>query len=63
MMPNDARLQAPPRAPVRLAEVKDRLLKGGFEPTGSTAEQFAGFLESELRNLARVAKEAGITVN
>lgn len=48
---------------LRLPEMKERLLKGGFEPTGSTPEQFASYLESELRNWARVVKDAGITID
>ena len=44
-----------------LVEVRDQLLKGGFEPGASTQEQFARLLDAELRTWARVVKEAGIT--
>lgn len=48
---------------LRLPEVKDQLLKNGFEPIGSTPDYFAGYLESELKYWAKVVKDAGITVD
>ena len=48
---------------LRLPEVKEQLLKNGFEPTGSTPGYFATYLESELKYWAKVVKDAGITVD
>ncbi len=48
---------------LRLPEVKEQLLKSGFEPTGSTPEYFAGYLEAELKYWAKVVKDAGITID
>jgi tripartite-type tricarboxylate transporter receptor subunit TctC len=48
---------------LRVPDVKEQLLKNGFEPTGSTPEYFATYLESELKVWARVVKDAGITVD
>jgi tripartite-type tricarboxylate transporter receptor subunit TctC len=46
---------------LRLPEVKEQLFRSGFEPTGSTPEHFASYLESELKYWAKVVKDAGIT--
>jgi len=48
---------------LRVPEVKEQLLKSGFEPTGSTPEYFATYLESELKYWAKVVKDAGITTD
>ncbi len=48
---------------LRLPEVKEQLLRNGFEPTGNTPEYFATYLESELKYWAKVVKDAGITTD
>ena len=48
---------------LRLPEVKEQLLKNGFEPTGSTPEYFTTYLELELKYWAKVVKDAGITAD
>jgi tripartite-type tricarboxylate transporter receptor subunit TctC len=48
---------------LRLPEVKEQLLKNGFEPTGGTPEYFASYLESELKYWAKVVKDAGISAD
>ncbi len=48
---------------LRVPEVKEQLLKSGFEPTGSTPEYFATYLEAELKYWAKVVKDAGITAD
>ena len=45
-----------------LADVRERLGVLGFELIGSTPEQFAAQIESDLMRLAKVVKEAGIRV-
>lgn len=44
-------------------EVKDQLLKGGFEPVTSTPKQFASYLDSELKVWSKVVKDAGIKID
>ena len=48
---------------LRLPEVKEQLLKNGFEPTGSTPEYFTTYLELELKYWAKVVKDAVITTD
>ena len=48
---------------LRVPEAKEQLLKSGFEPTGSTPEYFATYLEAELKYWAKVVKDAGITAD
>ncbi len=48
---------------LRVPEVKEQLLKSGFEPTGSTPGYFATYLESELKYWTKVVKDAGITTD
>jgi len=48
---------------LRVPEVKEQLLKSGFEPSGSTPEYFASYLEAELKYWAKVVKDAGITAD
>jgi tripartite-type tricarboxylate transporter receptor subunit TctC len=41
-------------------DVRERLAADGAEPVGSTPEQFAAFIKSEIDKWARVARAAGI---
>ena len=47
---------------VKTAEVKERLLKLGAEPEGSTPEQAAALVKSEGAKWAKVIKDAGVKV-
>jgi tripartite-type tricarboxylate transporter receptor subunit TctC len=47
---------------VHLPEVKERMNKLGFEPVGSTAEQFDGHIRAEVAKWAKVVKDAGIVL-
>jgi tripartite-type tricarboxylate transporter receptor subunit TctC len=42
------------------AELKEKLLGAGIQPTGGTPEQFASFIRSETARYAKVIKDAGI---
>ena len=41
-------------------EQRDRLIAVGAEPAGTTPEQFAAFIKSEMEKWARVARAAGV---
>jgi tripartite-type tricarboxylate transporter receptor subunit TctC len=43
------------------AEVRERLLKTGFEVVGSTPEQFTAFIKADMVRMGKVIKDAGIT--
>jgi len=43
-----------------VAETKDRLLAQGFEPVGSTPEEFGAYIKSEIAKWGKVIKAAGI---
>lgn len=58
-----ARLNAEIVSILNRADVKEQLLKAGFEPLTSTPEHFAKYLEEELASWAKVVKEAGIKVD
>ena len=45
---------------LRPAEMRERLLKQGFEATGSTSSQFAAYLRSEIEKWTKVVREARI---
>jgi tripartite-type tricarboxylate transporter receptor subunit TctC len=42
------------------ADIKDKLLNGGTEPVGSTAQEFAGTMQAEIARLSKVIKSTGI---
>jgi tripartite-type tricarboxylate transporter receptor subunit TctC len=42
------------------ADVRDKLLSVGMEPTTSTPAQFTDFVRAEIAKWARVVKTAGI---
>ena len=48
---------------LRAPEVKEQLMKGGFDPVGSTPDQFRSTIEAGIKTWAGVIKEAGITVD
>jgi tripartite-type tricarboxylate transporter receptor subunit TctC len=41
-------------------DIKDKLLGSGVEPVGSSPEQFAAFVRSEIGKAGKIIKEAGI---
>jgi tripartite-type tricarboxylate transporter receptor subunit TctC len=45
---------------LRLPDVKERLAADGAEPVGSSPEEFASQIRSEIEKWTRVAKAAGI---
>jgi tripartite-type tricarboxylate transporter receptor subunit TctC len=57
-----SRLHREVAAVVHLPETVTQLARDGSEPVGSTPEVFAKFVAGELTKWARVAKEAGMTV-
>ena len=44
---------------LKLPDVLERITALGFEPVGSTPEEFGVFLKTELAKWAKVAKEIG----
>jgi len=55
-----ARLHAEIVRALKHTEVQGRLAADGAEPVGSTPEEFAAFIKSEIDKWARVARAAGI---
>ncbi len=43
-----------------VAETRDRLMLQGFEPVGSTPQEFAAYIKSEIAKWGKVIKAAGI---
>lgn len=48
---------------LNLPEIREKLTGAGVEPVGSTPEQFAAEIKSEIAIMARVIKDAGIRVD
>ena len=55
-----ARLNAEAIRSLRSDEMKERLAVDGAEPQGSTPEEFAALIASELEKWGRVTRAAGI---
>ena len=47
---------------IRQPDVAKRLVQEGAEPIGSTPEEFAAHIKSEIARVARVVREAGIKI-
>ncbi|MEO7403585.1 MAG: tripartite tricarboxylate transporter substrate binding protein [Burkholderiales bacterium] len=47
---------------VRSKELNERLAPQGFEPTGSTPEQFAAYVRDEIAKYAKIVRDANIKV-
>ena len=45
---------------IALPDMKERLMSLGYEPVGSTSEEFAQRITAELETWARVIRAAGI---
>lgn len=43
-----------------MPEVRERMSSQGYEPVGSTPEQFAALIKTELVKWAKVIRESGI---
>ena len=48
---------------LRLPEVVERIAGFGFEPIGSSPEEFAEFIAADIARWAKVAKESGARVD
>jgi tripartite-type tricarboxylate transporter receptor subunit TctC len=55
-----ARLQSEIAAALKLPEVKERLAADGADPVGSTPDEFAALIKSEIEKWAAVARSANI---
>ncbi len=58
-----ARLSAETSKALNAPEVRERLLAQGVEPVGSTPEQFAAHLETEMQRYAAAVKASGAKVD
>lgn len=58
-----AKLSAETHKALNAPDVKERLLAQGVEPVGSTPEQFAAHIESEMARYAAVVKSSGAKVD
>ena len=56
------RLSAETRAALQTPEVRQRLIDLGAEPLGSTAQEFARYVEREYDRWGKLVRDAGITV-
>ncbi len=56
-----ARLHDSVRAIVSAADAREKLVAAGFEPVGSTPEQFAAELSADITNWGKIASEIGIS--
>ena len=45
---------------LKLQDVKERMLSMGVEPVGSTPQQLAATIASEISRMGKVIKDAGI---
>lgn len=57
------RLQREVAAVLALPEVRERYLKGGFEPVGNTPEQFAQQIKADLGRWSKVVKDANLRID
>jgi len=48
---------------LHMPDVKERLSSLGAEPVGSTPEEFAAFIQAEIKKWAKVIKDAGIRLD
>ena len=55
-----AKLNAEFNKDLAMADVKKKLTDAGIEPAGGTPQQFADFIQSEMKKWAKVAKDANI---
>jgi tripartite-type tricarboxylate transporter receptor subunit TctC len=62
-MPVLARLSREIATAVRRPEVKEKLEALGYEPVGSTAEEFAAFQAAELPKMTEMVRLSGAVVN
>lgn len=58
-----AKLQSEMAKIVKQPDVSQRLLTTGFEPAGSTADEFSKSIKDEMAKYGRIIKAANITLN
>jgi len=58
-----AKLSAETRRILDLPDMRDRLLGLGAQPAGTTPEEFAQFVQSEIAKWAKVIRDANVTLN
>lgn len=56
------KLQQEIAAVLELPELRDRYLKGGFEPIGNSPEEFGRQIRSDLARWGKVVRDANIKV-
>ena len=57
-----SRLNAESMKALATADVKQRLDNAGFEPIGTTPEQFGAYIRSETEKWGKVVRAAGVRV-
>lgn len=58
-----ARLQSNVSSILKQADVRNKIMAVGFEPSGNSSAEFGEFLRSEIARWANVVKQAGIRIN
>jgi tripartite-type tricarboxylate transporter receptor subunit TctC len=48
---------------LKMADVREKLSGVGADPVGSTPEQFAAFIQTEIKKYAKVIQEAGVKID
>ncbi len=57
------RVNAATDAILKMPEVKEKIVAAGQEPVGGSVQQFSAMLRTELDQMAKLIKQAGITVD
>ena len=57
-----ARLNTESQKIVQNAEYRDRFITAGFDPVGSSPEEFATYIRAEIERWTKVIKSTGIKI-
>jgi tripartite-type tricarboxylate transporter receptor subunit TctC len=57
------KLNAEVKRMVEMPDVRERLLKDGAEPAGSSPEEFAAMIRDDVQRWTRVVKSTGVKVD